>query len=68
MAVERGTLRLHEATEQVGAQREADVVTLSAHHVTASRKTSDRTTCPLTIPGVVRFAVIPSCDPDQRHR
>ena len=59
MAVERGTLRLHETADQVGAQREADVVILSAHHVTAPRKTSDRTTCPLTIPGVVRFTVTP---------
>ena len=68
VTVERGTLRLHETADQVGAQREADVVILSAHHVTAPRKTSDRTTCPLTIPGVVRFTAIPACGPGHRHR
>jgi hypothetical protein len=68
MAVERGTLRFHETADQVGAQREADVVILPAHHVTAPRKTSDRTTCPLTVPGVVRFTVIPACGPGHRHR
>jgi hypothetical protein len=62
MAVERGTLGLHEAAHQVGTQREADIV-LSAHRVTAPRKSSDRITCPLTVPGVIRFTGTPGMWP-----